>query len=68
MSYKLLGTNAQRLLRLMAFMHHDTIFEDMFTLPPNPDVLELHEGIPLIRMPDSYEELEAFLEVLYGLE
>ncbi|QRV84636.1 kinesin light chain [Ceratobasidium sp. AG-Ba] len=30
MSYERLGTNAQRLLHLMAFMHHTNIFEDTF--------------------------------------
>ncbi|QRV95741.1 kinesin light chain [Ceratobasidium sp. AG-Ba] len=30
MSYERLGTNAQRLLHLMAFMHHSSIFEDIF--------------------------------------
>ncbi|QRV81275.1 kinesin light chain [Ceratobasidium sp. AG-Ba] len=30
MSYKLLSTNAQQLLRLLAFMHHSDIVEDIF--------------------------------------
>ncbi|EPQ50717.1 hypothetical protein GLOTRDRAFT_50102 [Gloeophyllum trabeum ATCC 11539] len=40
------------------------IFADMFALPPS-DANEFCDGVPVVRMPDGAEELEALLMFLY---
>lgn len=46
---------------------HSQVFSDMFALPAAPaDNEDVLEGLPLIRMHDSGEDLEALLKYLYG--
>jgi hypothetical protein len=48
--------------------YHSPIFEDLFTLPPTPGVNEEYDGASMVRMPDNYQDLVSFLEVLYEQE
>ena len=48
--------------------YHSSIFEGLFSLPPAPGVNEEYDGVPMVKMPDTYEDLLYFLEVLYGHE
>ena len=45
--------------------YHSPVFQDMFTLPPST-VNEMHDDIPVVDMQDDFEDLVAFLEVVYG--
>ncbi|KIP05783.1 hypothetical protein PHLGIDRAFT_486230 [Phlebiopsis gigantea 11061_1 CR5-6] len=45
--------------------YHSPAFQDLFALPPT-SVNETYDGVPVVEMQDSFEELAAFLEVLYG--
>ncbi|TFY59409.1 hypothetical protein EVG20_g7798 [Dentipellis fragilis] len=42
-----------------------SVFEDMFTLPAG-EAMELYDGVPLVRMPDTGEEVEGLLQYLYS--
>ncbi|TDL14522.1 hypothetical protein BD410DRAFT_694288, partial [Rickenella mellea] len=56
------------LFRVHKFMmaHHSSIFRDMFALPiPVEDCNESYEGVHMVHMPDSAEDLEGLLRVLY---
>lgn len=48
---------------------HSPVFGDMLALQPavkdNMDTENFFEGVPLVRMPDSAEDLEAMLKALY---
>ncbi|TFY59413.1 hypothetical protein EVG20_g7800 [Dentipellis fragilis] len=41
-----------------------SVFEDMFSLPAG-EAMEMYDGVPLVRMPDSGEDLESLLQYLY---
>ncbi|TDL15828.1 hypothetical protein BD410DRAFT_85521 [Rickenella mellea] len=56
------------LFRVHKFMmaHHSSIFKDMFALPTAvEDCNESYDGAHLVHMPDSAEDLESLLSVLY---
>jgi hypothetical protein len=40
------------------------VFQDMLALPAD-GVNEIYDGVPLVRMPDSAEDLQSLLNVLY---
>lgn len=44
---------------------HSDIFRDMFSLPSTQGTNETYDGVPLVQMPDSAEDLEALLAALY---
>lgn len=44
---------------------HSPIFCDMFGLPSTDDTNETYDGVPLVHMPDSAEDLESLLTALY---
>ncbi|TFY59748.1 hypothetical protein EVG20_g7671 [Dentipellis fragilis] len=41
-----------------------SVFDDMFSLSAG-EAMELYDGVPLVRMPDTGEDLESFLQYLY---
>lgn len=43
---------------------HSTVFNDMFTLN-QPEDAELHEGLPVVTLTDSYADMKALLHVLF---
>ncbi|TDL13444.1 hypothetical protein BD410DRAFT_903300 [Rickenella mellea] len=56
------------LFRVHKFMmaHHSSIFRDMFALPiPVEDFNESYDGASMVHIPDSAEDLEGLLRVLY---
>jgi BTB/POZ domain len=44
---------------------HSHVFENMFALPMPDGVNKMHDGVPLIYMPDAADEVESLLAVLY---
>lgn len=44
---------------------HSPVFRDMFALPEQPGVNATHDGITLVQMPDSAEELAELLNAFY---
>ena len=57
-------------LRLHRFMlsHFSPIFKDMLSIPSNPQVNGMYEGVPIVVMPDPYEGLVGLVKVLYAPE
>lgn len=57
-------------LRLHRFMlsHHSSVFRDMFSLPPNSQVNETYDGVPVVRMSDDCEHLTKAIGALYNPE
>lgn len=45
---------------------HSKIMEDMFLLPQSQSSIQYDEGTEIVEMPDSAEEIEAMLSVIYG--
>ena len=48
------------------FAYNSPVFRVMFALPNNPSAQEMFEGVPLVRVIDSKEELEQLIEALYN--
>lgn len=48
--------------------HHSPIFQDMLALPFNAQINELYEEIPVVTMPDTYEDLVRLVTILYAPE
>ncbi|KDQ62284.1 hypothetical protein JAAARDRAFT_203451, partial [Jaapia argillacea MUCL 33604] len=44
---------------------HSSIFDDVFGLPQSQESSEQFEGVPLVRLPDSADDLRDLLELLY---
>lgn len=44
---------------------HSPIFKDLFALPSPPEVNEIYDKAPLVRMPDQADDLEALLKAFY---
>ena len=45
--------------------YNSPVFHDMLELPAYPTGQETHEGVPLVRVTDSAEEMRALLAALY---
>lgn len=58
------------LLRVHRFMlsHNSVIFRDMFSVPTNPEVNEVYDGVSVVRMSDNGEDLACLIGALYDLE
>lgn len=58
------------LLRLHRFLltHYSTVFKDMFAFPSNPQINEIYEGAPIVRMSDAYDDLVGLVNALYNPE
>ncbi|GJE95312.1 hypothetical protein PsYK624_114960 [Phanerochaete sordida] len=49
-----------------AYMTYNSpVFRDILGLPAGGDDQEMHDGVPVVRVTDSAEELHAFLDALY---
>ncbi|KAL0947482.1 hypothetical protein HGRIS_013587 [Hohenbuehelia grisea] len=44
---------------------HSSVFAEMFTMPVPADA-ETHNGLPIVRLPDEYADLEVFFQFMYG--
>lgn len=61
-------------LRKVVFRVHKSIlgsasrvFADMFELPDGHGTAnDIHDGVPVVHMPDSAEDIEAMLDMIYG--
>lgn len=62
-------TNVVLLMRVHRLMlsHHSVVFSDMFSLPPVPEINDMYDGAPLVRMPDAAEDLAKVVEALYDI-
>ena len=45
---------------------HSSVLESMLDLPCNASTNETYEGVPVVTMHDSAEDLESLLKLLYG--
>jgi hypothetical protein len=56
-------------MRLHTFIlsQHSATFLGMFTLPRDPNVNEIYDGVPVVKMMDRTEELELLVDALYNL-
>lgn len=46
-------------------LYNSPVFRSMFDLPVAPEGQEKHDGVPIVRVTDSAEELRALLNALY---
>lgn len=44
---------------------HSPVFRGMFALPEQPGVNETYDGVILVQMPDSAEDIEDLLDAFY---
>ncbi|KAI0699087.1 hypothetical protein BC835DRAFT_1412739 [Cytidiella melzeri] len=44
---------------------HSNIFEALFTLPQSQDDAETYDGVPLVVLPDPYQDVKELLQMLY---
>ncbi|TDL27773.1 hypothetical protein BD410DRAFT_739026 [Rickenella mellea] len=59
------GSTFYRIHRFMLSIH-SYVFRDMFTLPPAADgSIETYDGVPIVHLPDSAEDMDGLLNVLY---
>ena len=58
------------LLRLHRVMlsHFSTTFRDILSIPADPQANEMHDGVPVIAMPDPYEDFVGLISALYSPE
>lgn len=66
------GSSRPNASRKVVFRVHKSIlrsasrvFADMFELSDG-SASDIHDGVPLVHMPDSAEDVEAMLDMLYG--
>lgn len=67
------GSTTDGARRLVLFRVHkgvlsrqSQVFADMFGLPPEVEnASDIYDGAPLVEMPDSVEDVESMLQVLY---
>lgn len=61
------GTTLLRVHRVV-LSHHSPVFKDMFAFPSNPQVNEMLDGVPVVRMPDDGDELAGLISAFYNPE
>lgn len=61
-------SKAVTLFRVHRFMlsRNSSVFADMFSLPANPQVNEMCDGVPVVEMADDVDDLEKLIGVLYS--
>ncbi|KAI0345779.1 hypothetical protein BDW22DRAFT_1353371 [Trametopsis cervina] len=42
------------------------VFETMFSMPPSGEHEDMYDGLPLVRLTDSYNDVKSLLRILYG--
>lgn len=55
------------LLRVHKFIlsHHSAVFKDMFSLSEVPEINKMYDGVPVVDMTDSAEDLVGLVTALY---
>ena len=46
--------------------HNSPVFRDMFAFPAGPQVNEMYDDVPVVRMPDDAADLVSLVRVLYN--
>lgn len=57
------GVAFRAYLGLISSQSH--IFADMFSVPQQTGTMEMYDGVPIVHMPDSVDDLDNFLSLLH---